>query len=44
MLGWVGVAVEWCVVVGLFLGVSVAVLWGIGRVLPLVGGRHRRKG
>ena len=44
ILGWLAVAIEWAGIVALFLGVSVAVLWGSGRVLPLVGGRRRRRG
>ena len=42
--GWIIVGIDWTVAVGLFLAVSVLVLWVTGRLLPLVGGRRRRKG
>ncbi len=40
---WLGVALMWALGVAVFIGVSVALLWIGGRVLPLAG-RGRRRG
>ena len=43
-VAWVGVLAMWVAGSALFLGISAALLWIGGRLLPLVGGRRRRRG
>jgi hypothetical protein len=43
MMAWLGVALMWAAGVAVFIGVSVALLWIGGRLLPLAG-RGRLRG